>query len=103
MVAPGHADDRSVGRRPTATGSGANAQLVTAPRIYDPGGPVLYLTDVHDPASALAVAPQEATELGCPVIVVDQPSDDRALAHAVHGDGYQRHCDYLDGPVTRRS
>jgi hypothetical protein len=79
---------------------GATAQLVTAPRIYDPGGPVMYLTDVHDPASALSTAGADAARLGCPVIVVDQPHDDLALGVALHEAGYRRHCDFLDGTLA---
>jgi hypothetical protein len=71
--------------------------LVPAPRIYDPGGPVLYLAEVHDAARALTAAPGEAVRLGSPVIVVNQPSDDLALADALSANGYQRHYDYFDG------
>lgn len=78
---------------------GARAQLVAAPQVYNPGGPVLYLTDVRDPARALANAERETTQLGCPVVVVDQPCDEPALVDALRDNGYQRHCDFLDGPV----
>ncbi len=78
---------------------GAESRLVTAPPVYDPGGPVLYLAEVSDAARALPSAAGEAARLGCPVVVVNQPAADRALAEALAASGYRRHCDYFDGPV----
>jgi hypothetical protein len=79
---------------------GADAFLVPAPRIYDPGGPALYLSATRDPARALPSAHDQAVALGSPVIVVNQPAADAGLAGALAAAGYRRHCDYLDGTVS---
>lgn len=78
---------------------GATARLVPAPRIYDPGGPVLFLTEIGDFARALPAARAEAKRLGSPVVVADQPHSDTALAAALQGAGYHRHCDFFDGTI----
>jgi hypothetical protein len=97
-----HRDVPAAGR-PTDGGvpsvDGAESRLVAAPPVYDPGGPVLYLAEVRDAARALLAAAGEAARLGSPVVVVNQPAADRALAEALAAGGYRRHCDYLDGSV----
>jgi hypothetical protein len=78
---------------------GAAARLVLPPPIYSPGGPVLFLTDVQDPAAALGAALHEARSLGSPVVVVSQPADDEALVGALEAHDFRRHCDFLEGWV----
>ena len=90
--------------RPPAEGhdlrvEGATASLVPAPRIYDPGGPVLFLTEIRDFARALPAARAEAQRLGSPVVVADQPHSDTALASALQDAGYHRHCCFFDGTI----
>ena len=74
----------------------ADVRLVDAPPIYDPGGPITFVTAVTDHA-ALVAAPGEARLCGSPLVVVDQPAADEALARALDEGGYRRHCDFLDG------
>ena len=90
--------------RPPAEGrdlrvEGATASLVPAPRIYDPGGPVLLLTEIRDLTRALPAARAEAQRLGIPVVVADQPHSDTALAGALQDAGYHRHCGFFDGTI----
>ena len=90
--------------RPPAEGhdlhvEGATASLVPAPRVYDPGGPVVFLTEIRDVARALPAARAEAQRLGSPVVVADQPQGDTALAGALEDAGYHRHCDFFDGTI----
>jgi hypothetical protein len=74
---------------------GASASLVPAPPIYDPGGPILFLTEVQDSERALAAARLQAQVVGSPVVVVDQPVDNDALDAALTANGFIRHCDFL--------
>jgi hypothetical protein len=76
---------------------GATARLMQAPRVYDPGGPVLFLTEIRDFARALPAARIEAQRLGSPVVVAVQPLGDTALAGALEDAGYRRHCGFFDG------
>lgn len=79
---------------------GATATLVPAPPIYDPGGPILFVTDVRAPAAALDSAREEAARLGAPVTVVDQPATDDRLDLALLDAGFYRHCDFHTGTVA---
>jgi len=79
---------------------GATAALVPALRICDPGGPVLFLTDITDPARALAAACAEAERLGSPVVVADQPHGGTRLAGPLRDAGYGRHCDFYEGTLS---
>jgi hypothetical protein len=79
---------------------GATATLVPAPPIYDPGGPILFLTDVRDASRALASAREEAARLGAPVVVVDQPATDDALNAVLTEAGFYCHCEFLTGTVA---
>jgi hypothetical protein len=76
---------------------GAAARLVPAPPVYEPGGPVLFLTDVQEPDAALEDAVRKASVLGSAVVVVSQPSRDTSLATNLEAQGFKRHCDFLDG------
>lgn len=78
---------------------GASARLVSAPPIYSPGGPILFLTDVRDPETVLGEALDGAPGLGSPVVVVAQPAHDLALARQLLTHDFTRHCDFLDGLV----
>jgi hypothetical protein len=75
---------------------GAAARRVPAPPVYDPGGPVLFLAEVHDASAALAAAVTEGAALGAPVVVVDQPATDTPLGEALEAAGFVRHCDFLE-------
>ncbi|MEU3270985.1 hypothetical protein ABZ639_09055 [Saccharomonospora sp. NPDC006951] len=77
---------------------GAEARLVPAPPIYAPGGPVLFLTGVTEPAAAVADA--RAAECGAALVVVDQPPGDPSLSAALAEAGYRRHCDFLEGRIA---
>ena len=74
--------------------AGAVVDLVPAPPIYDPGGPITFLRDVTD-ERALDGAPEEARRCGSPLVVVDQPAASRWLADALAARGYVRHCDFF--------
>jgi hypothetical protein len=79
---------------------GATATLVPAPPIYDPGGPILFLTDVRDASRALASAREEAARLGAPVVVVDQPATDHALDAVLTGTEFYCHCGFFTGTIA---
>jgi hypothetical protein len=83
--------------------SGATASLVRAPQIYDPGGPILFVTGVADAQQALPLARAEAARLGSPVIVVDQRPDDQDLVSVLDNAGFYRHCDFFAGTITGHS
>ncbi|MCW2935605.1 MAG: hypothetical protein JWM19_6567 [Actinomycetia bacterium] len=67
-----------------------------APPVYDPGGPVLFVTGMTS-AACLPAAEAEARLLGSPVVVVDQPPSARGVAVAREEAGYRRHCDFFTG------
>jgi hypothetical protein len=75
---------------------GASARLVSAPPVYSPGGPVLFLTDVRDPALALEEGVIQARSLGSPVVVVSQPPEAGALVGELEAHGFTRHCDFME-------
>lgn len=77
--------------------TGASAQLVPAPPVYAPGGPVLLLTGVENPRAAVADATQRAARLGSPVVVVSQLPGDEVLGVELENAGFRRHCDFLQG------
>lgn len=79
--------------------AGASARLVPAPPVYAPGGPILFLTDVRDPASALGQALSTSRRCGSPVVVVSQPAADSTLGEQLEAHDFTRHCDFLDGSV----
>ncbi|GEP38167.1 hypothetical protein NPS01_18300 [Nocardioides psychrotolerans] len=66
---------------------GAAGQLVPAPPVYDPGGPVLLVTSVTSP-DALTRVEQSAARRGARVSVVTQPPSDAALATLLDHAGY---------------
>lgn len=59
----------SVSPAKPVTGSGFAARLVVAPPVYDPGGPVLDVSDLADDAD-LAVVEREAAGLGAVLLVL---------------------------------
>lgn len=75
---------------------GARVGLVPAPPVYDPGGPITHVWDVHD-LTALDRARDEASRCGSPLVVVDQPAHRTGLARALRERGYVRHCYFFDG------
>lgn len=74
----------------------ARAQIVIAPPVYNPGGPILFLTDPS--SEALAAAPAAAVELGCPLVVVAQSRPE--LADELTAAGFRRQTDFCEGVVA---
>lgn len=72
------------------------ARIEVAPPVYNPGGPILFLTDPD--AETLAAAPDAAVELGCPLVVVAQT--DEAVATALADAGYVHHVDFAEGVLA---
>lgn len=66
---------------------GAAGRLVDAPPVYDPGGPVLLVSEVDD-LGALRRIETSGAELGATVSVVRQASDDVLLAGLLTQAGY---------------
>jgi hypothetical protein len=75
---------------------GAVGCLVAAPPVYAPGGPVLLVTSLTDPA-ALRVIEDEAARRGAPVSVVSQKPDDQELAELLRFAGYKRTTEFYEG------
>jgi len=71
----------------TVTVDGAAGRLVPAPPVYNPGGPVLLVTDVPSAAS-LSRIEAEAARRGAPVSVVTQEPADVELASLLSQGGY---------------
>lgn len=82
----GITDDRA-NEGPAITADGAAGQLVPAPAIYDPGGPVLLVTEVHS-AESLDRLESEAIRCGAAVSVVSQEPADATLAALLSKSGY---------------
>ncbi len=76
-----------VSEDPTITVEGAVAQLVPAPPVYDPGGPVLLVTSVES-ADALTRVQQSAARRGATVAVVAQDPADTATAALLADGGF---------------
>ena len=98
-VPPDPSADASSGDHQESEVEVASARLVEAPPVYDPGGPVLFLSGVTDPYLGLPSARRQAARLGCPVVVVSQTPGEGALADALARAGFIRHCDFLDGII----
>lgn len=81
---------------------GATAVRVQAPPVYDPGGDILFLTQVTDPVRALVSGRHEAAAQGNPLLVVSQMVGDQALVEALEASGFRRHCDFVQGRVAVR-
>jgi hypothetical protein len=81
---------------------GVTAEYVQAPPVYDPGGQILFLRQVSDPARALASAQHNATAQGSPLVVVSQMVGDAALVEALEVSHFRRHCDFAQGTVAVR-
>jgi hypothetical protein len=79
--------------------SGADATTVSAPPIYAPPGPILFLPAITDAETALSAAVAKAPELGCAAIVVNQRAGDHDLGNSLTSSGFRRHCDYYTGIV----
>lgn len=78
---------------------GAEALTVVAPPVYDPLGPVLYVSTVKDSRIALESAVERAHELGCPAVVVNHTAGDHELAGHLSAAGFRQHCDYFTGVI----
>jgi hypothetical protein len=75
---------------------GAIGCLVAAPPVYAPGGPVLLVRSLTDPA-ALRVIEEEAARRGAPVSVVSQRPHDQELAALLRSAGYKRTTEFYEG------
>jgi hypothetical protein len=78
---------------------GAAAFTTAAPPVYAPPGPMLFLSDVAEPQSAIPAAVPEALRRRCAGIVVSQHPDDSALAAKLDDIGFRQHCDYYTGAL----
>lgn len=76
-----------VSEDPRLSVDGAEAQLVPAPPVYDPGGPILLVTAVESP-EALRLAEQSAARRGATVSVVTQRPAAQDLAEVLTASGY---------------
>jgi hypothetical protein len=76
-----------------------DARLVTAPPVYDPGGPVLLVTEFRD-AVALQVLEKRAARAGARVAVVSQRPADVGCADLLVAAGYRRTCDFRAGTLA---
>lgn len=74
------------------------ARLVAAPPVYDPGGPVLLVTEFRD-ADALQALEQRAAGAGARVSVVSQRPEDVGCADLLVAAGYRRTCDFRTGTL----
>ena len=74
---------------------GAQARLVGPPPVYDPGGPVVFVTAVDDEAG-LARAEEAGAYAGAVLAVVRQAAGDGDLGRMLERRGYVRHCDFLE-------
>jgi hypothetical protein len=81
---------------------GATVEYVQAPPVYDPGGEILFLRQVSDPARALPSVQHKAAAQGNPLVVVSQMVGDVVLVEALESSGFRRHCDFMDGRVAVR-
>lgn len=72
---------------PVVTVDGAHGRLVPAPPVYDPGGPVLLVTEVKSVESLRRIE-EAAHRRGAPVSVVTQRPWDTDLAVMLRGAGY---------------
>jgi hypothetical protein len=79
---------------------GATVEYVQAPPVYDPGGEILFLRQVTDPARALASAQFRAAAQGNPLVVVSRMVGDMALVEALEATRFRRHCDFAQGQVA---
>lgn len=83
----GRVVEREGGHDPAVIVEGAVGRLVPAPPIYDPGGPVLLVTEVESAAS-LGRLETEAARRGASVSVVTQDPTDVGLASILTDAGY---------------
>lgn len=81
------ANEQEDGADPTVEVDGAAGRLVPAPPVYNPGGPVLLVTEVES-AGSLRRIETEAARRGAPVSVVTQEPNDVGLANLLSEAGY---------------
>lgn len=75
------------GDDPAVAVEGAEGRLVTAPPVYDPGGPVLLVSELRDVPSLDRIE-AEAGGRGATVSVLTQQPGDVGLATVLAGAGY---------------
>jgi len=79
---------------------GAVAITVSAPPVYAPLGPNLFLPEEpRDPSTAISAAVDTAAELGCAGVVVNVVSGADALSSVLRDAQFRRHCDYFTGSL----
>ena len=76
---------------------GASAVTAAAPPVYAPPGPMLFLSEVPNPYTAIPAALAEAPRRGCAGIVINQRPDQAELAAELRETGFRQHCDYYTG------
>jgi hypothetical protein len=81
---------------PSLLVDGAAGLLVEAPPVYDPGGPVLFVTEVDDVGSLRRIEAR-GTALGAPVSVVRQAADDARLTRVLIEAGYALTTAFCEG------
>lgn len=89
---------RGESERIQLTTDGAAGRLVPAPPVYDPGGPVLLVTDVAT-APALAAIEAEAAGRGATVSVVTQAPEDLVREALLVGAGHRVTTYFFEGAV----
>lgn len=87
-----------VSEDPAMSVEGAAGQLVPAPPVYDPGGPVLLVTSVES-ADALTRIQQSAARRGATVAVVTQDPADTATAALLVESGFVVTTYFLAAPA----
>ncbi|CAN5430856.1 hypothetical protein BH11ACT8_BH11ACT8_04920 [soil metagenome] len=85
------------GAGPALAVAGAVGRLVPAPPVYDPGGPVLLVTEASSTA-ALAAIEATAAGRGARVAVVSQHPDDTALRNLLNAAGYVLTTAFCEAP-----
>ncbi len=78
---------------------GARAITVGAPPVYAPPGPMLFLPSPENAATAVPAALDQAPELGCAGVVVNQVASDQELVETLRAAGLRPHCDYFTGTI----
>lgn len=78
---------------------GTHGRLVSAPPIYDPGGPVLFVTKLRS-ASALREIELRAAKDGATVSVIAVKADDNSVERLARDNGYRRTTDFFEGRLS---
>ena len=94
---PAHPDLDGAASGSNIAVDGAEGRLVPAPPVYDPGGPVLLVTNVVD-RGALRRIESAAVTRGASVSVVTQAPEDSDLEALLVGTGYSLTTAFCESP-----